>query len=72
MNLMADDLLKISANEGGDLESAVKRKVCDIKSKRCIYGECETCKDRKRKVKKDILDVEVTWFAWKIKNEGSV
>ena len=53
-------LKTIGVCETKDLDAIIKDSVCDLKSKKCMYNECEICKKKKVNFK-NIPDQEIEW-----------
>ena len=62
-------LKSVNLIDSSDLEEIVKRVVCESKNSKCMYLECQECKDTVLLLSKqavpDIYDTEMNWKAWK-------
>lgn len=56
--------------EFGKCDDLVKELTCDVDSKTCMYGQCETCRKPELPIVLDVdLDCETSWKKWVTKRE---
>ncbi|KAH3718360.1 hypothetical protein DPMN_061163 [Dreissena polymorpha] len=67
--MIAEALKQAKVIESDDLNVLVSSKVCEMSSRKCMYGECTKCKGRLLTVDKENLDKDITWYEWKTKKE---
>ncbi|WAR17067.1 hypothetical protein MAR_031661 [Mya arenaria] len=69
INLMVNALHKADVLSSNKVDDVVKETVCDECTYECMYGLCDTCKDRKVNIDDKTLDKTVSWSQWPIKKE---
>ena len=63
-NYKLERLYKEGKVRSQSAEEVVKEVVCDDESKKCMYRECETCKNKVVEIEGEGHD-QVSWFVWK-------
>ena len=63
-NFKVERLYKEGQVQSHSAEEVIKQIVCDPESKKCMYRECDICKDKSVELEGEGHD-QVSWFVWK-------